>query len=112
MAMVKRQRRIEDKVTSETQYYISSLPNAAKRILQVARSHWGIENSLHWVLDVAMGEDDSRVRKGHAPENLALLRRVALALLKQEKTAKVGVKAKRHKAGWDENYLMKVLGVT
>jgi predicted transposase YbfD/YdcC len=112
MAMVKRQRRIEDKVTSETQYYISSLPNEAKRILQVARSHWGIENSLHWVLDVAMGEDDSRVRKGHAPENLALLRRVALALLKQEKTAKVGVKAKRHKAGWDENYLMKVLGVT
>lgn len=112
MAMVKRQRRIADKVTSETQYYISSLPNEAKRILQAARSHWGIENSLHWVVDVAMGEDDSRVRKGHAPENLALLRRVALALLKQEKTAKVGVKAKRHKAGWDENYLMKVLGVT
>jgi len=110
MAMVKRQRRIEDKVTSETQYYISSLPKEAKRMLQAVRSHWGIENSLHWVLDVAMGEDDSRVRKGHAPENLALLRRIALALLKQEKTAKVGVKAKRRKAGWDENYLMNVLG--
>ena len=112
MVMVKRQRRIEDKVTSETLYYISSLPKEAKRMLQAVRSHWGIENSLHWILDVAMGEDDSRVRKGHAPENLALLRRVALALLKQEKTAMVGVKAKRHKAGWDENYLMKVLGVT
>ncbi len=111
MVMVKRQRRIEDKVTSETQYYISSLPKEAKRMLQAVRSHWGIENSLHWVLDVAMGEDDSRVRKGHAPENLALLRRIALALLKQEKTAKVGVKAKRRKAGWDENYLMNVLGV-
>lgn len=58
-----------------------------------------------------MGEDDSRVRKGHAPKNLALLRRIALALLKQEKTAKVGVKAKRRKAGCDENYLMNVLGV-
>jgi predicted transposase YbfD/YdcC len=112
VAKVKRQRRIEEEVTTETHYYLSSLPNDAESLLQAIRSHWGIENSLHWVLDVAMGEDDSRVRKDYAPENLALLRRLALTLLKQEETAKVGVQAKRRKAGWDEDYLLKVLGVS
>lgn len=112
VVMVKRRRQIDEEVETETHYYISSLPNDAKRLLQAIRSHWGIENSLHWVLDVAMGEDDSRVRKNHGPENLALLRRLALTLLKQESTAKVGVQAKRRKAGWDEDYLLKVLGVT
>jgi predicted transposase YbfD/YdcC len=112
MVKVKRRRQKEDEVTTETHYYISSLANDAESLLQAIRSHWGIENSLHWVLDVAMGEDDSRVRKDHAPQNLGLLRRLALTLLKQETTAKVGVQAKRRKAGWDQDYLLKVLAVT
>ena len=73
------------------------------------RSHWGIENGLHWCLDIAFREDDSRVRKGHGAQNLAILRHIALNLLKQERTAKCGIKAKRLKAGWDNAYLLKVL---
>lgn len=75
------------------------------------RAHWGIENSLHWVLDVQFREDDCRVRKDNAPANLATIRHIALNLLKQEKTAKIGIANKRLKAGWDENYMLKVLGV-
>ena len=74
------------------------------------RQHWGIENQLHWLLDVGFREDANRTRKGHAAENMALLRRIALNLLKQEKTLKRGIKTKRLKAGWDKRYLLKVLG--
>jgi predicted transposase YbfD/YdcC len=73
------------------------------------RAHWGIENGLHWVLDIGFREDESRVRKDHAPENMAVLRHIALNLLKQEQTAKLGIKAKRLKAAWDQDYLLKVL---
>lgn len=122
VAMVEAQLRIDGKVTIETRY-ISSLPSNAQQIATAIRTHWSIENSLHWVLDVSFREDDSRIRKDHAPQSFALLRQIArqlggrnppsrqiaLNLLTQEKTAKVGVKAKRKKAGWDDAYLAKVL---
>jgi len=92
-----------------TQYYITSLATNAQTILDAARGHWSIENQLHWVLDVAFREDDCRVRIGHAAENLATLRRVALNLLKRETTARCGIKAKRLKAALSESYLLKVL---
>ena len=93
------------------QYYITSLAPNADRLLQAIRDHWGIENSVHWVLDVAFNEDRSRVRKDHAPENLAVIRRIALNLLRKEKSAKGGLQAKRLQCGWDENYFFKVLSI-
>ena len=111
IAMVHNQRQVNGETTTETRYYISSLANDAKKILQATRGHWGVENSLHWVLDVAMGEDDSRIRKGHAPQNMATLRRLALNLLKQERSLKRGIQGKRLKAALSPNYLLKVLSV-
>jgi predicted transposase YbfD/YdcC len=93
----------------EQRYYLSSLPCDAPQLLKAARDHWGIENSLHWVLDVAFNEDDCRVRRDNAPHNLAVLRQWALNLLRQEKTDKNGVKARRLRAGWDNTYLLKLL---
>lgn len=97
--------------TRERRYFISSLPADAKRALRAVRGHWQVENSLHWVLDVAFREDECRTRTGHAPENLATLRHMAVNLLKQERSCKLGVKSKRLKAGWDENYMLKVLNI-
>ncbi len=77
--------------------------------MAVIRSHWGIENELHWCLDVAFREDESRLRKGDGAQSFSFLRRLALTLLKRETTAKMGLKAKRHKAGWDNDYLLTVL---
>jgi predicted transposase YbfD/YdcC len=102
-------RRLADETSSETRYYISSCADRAQVMSAVIRAHWGVENGLHWVLDVAFREDDSRVRKGHGPELLAILRHMALNLLKQERTAKAGIKAKRLRAGWDDQYLLTVL---
>lgn len=103
------QRNFGEKVETQTRYFISSLPADAKTILKVKRSHWKIENQLHWVLDIAFREDESRVRKDHSSENLAVLRHVALNLLKQEKTAKGGIHAKRLQAGWNNDYLLAIL---
>jgi predicted transposase YbfD/YdcC len=100
-----------DDANIETRFYISSLPaNDPKKMAHAIRSHWSIENKLHWVLDVAFNEDASRVRKDHGASNLSTLRHMAVNLLKQEKTAKVGVKNKRLSAGWDNDYLLQVLG--
>jgi len=109
IVMVVSERRCGNEVTMETRYFISSLHNHAERMLWAVRNHWGVENGLHWVLDIAFREDDSRVRTGNAPENFAVLRHIALNLLKQEVTAKGGIKAKRLLAAWNEDYLLNVL---
>jgi predicted transposase YbfD/YdcC len=100
---------VNGKTTIKTRYFISSLPNNAHLLANSIRQHWGIENSLHWVLDVAFREDDSRIRKDNAPQNFAILRHVANSLLQQNKSVKTGIKNKRLKAGWDNEYLAKVL---
>lgn len=105
------ERRIGAEITRHTRYYLSSLPGDAAPIAKAVRSHWGIENQVHWVLDVAFREDESRARVGHAAANLALIRKLALNLLRADLTRKIGVKASRHKAGWDDAYLLHVLGV-
>src|SRR3990172_1341865 len=109
IGMVESEREIGDKVTKETRYYISSLPSNAKLFGDAVRKHWGIENSLHWVLDVVFREDECRIRKGHAAENFAVLRHIALNLIREEKSIKRGAKGKRLKAGWDNDYLSKIL---
>lgn len=95
----------------ERRYYISSLPAKAAHLAHTVRAHWGIENSMHWVLDVAFREDDCRVRVGDGAQNFAILRRIALNLLKNEKSSKVGIATKRLKAGWNAKYLAKVMGM-
>ena len=102
-------RTVNGKPKIETRYFISSLPNNANLLADSVRHHWGIENSLHWVLDVAFREDDSRIRKDNAPQNFAVLRHIANSLLQQNKSVKTGIKNKRLKAGWDNEYLAKVL---
>ena len=112
IAAVDCRRQIGEKVSTERRYFISSLPGrVVQRIAVAVRNHWCVENELHWSLDVCFGEDQSRVRIGNAAEDLSRARRLAPALLKQETTAKVGIKAKRLMAGWNENYLLKVIRI-
>jgi predicted transposase YbfD/YdcC len=109
VVLVESERFIGDSLSVETRYYLSSLPADAKLLNHAIRSHWGVENSLHWVLDVTFQEDRSRIKKGNAPENFGLLRRLALCLLKKESTSKRSIKGKRLRASWDEDYLRRVL---
>jgi len=109
IAVVESHRTVKETTRVERRYYISSLKSDSKEIARCIRGHWSIENGLHWVLDIAFREDESRIRKGHAPANFSLLRRMALMLLKKETTAKVGIKIKRLKAGWATSYLESVL---
>ena len=109
LVMVEGERRVGGKTTVESRYYISSLPNDASKLLDAVRSHWGIENKLHWSLDVTFNEDGSRVRSGNGAENFSVLRRMALNLLKAEKTTKRSLAGKRKDAAWDNDYLLKIL---
>lgn len=109
IAMVTRERDINGTVSKEKSYFISSLQSDAATIAKAIRSHWGIENSLHWCLDISFREDHCRVRKDHAPENMGILRHMAINLLKREKSLKGGIQTKRLKAAWDHEYLMKIL---
>lgn len=111
LIMVQSERRVNGKRSIERRFFISSLAPNAQNLLRLIRSHWGIENELHWVLDMSFREDESRIRQGNATENLAIMRHMCLNLLKKETTAKCGIKAKRLKAGWDMNYLLKVISV-
>lgn len=94
----------------ERRYYISSLPATAALLGKAVRAHCRIENSMHWLLDVAFRDDDCRIRTGEAAQNFAVLRRIALNLLKNDKLPKLGVASKRLKARWNVNYLSKLLG--
>jgi predicted transposase YbfD/YdcC len=102
-------RRIRSEVSTEARYYLASLPPDAPALAQVIRRHWRIENSLHWVLDVAFREDDSRVRVGHAPENFAIIRHLALNLLRQDTSRRIGLANKRFRAALDTAYLRSIL---
>jgi len=103
-------RTIKGKTSQECRYYISSLVATPKDFAGWVRSHWGIE-STHWMLDVAFREDAQKAKAAHLPENLSLLRRISLNFLKQDKTVKAGIEIKRQKAGWDNEYLLRILGV-
>lgn len=109
VVMVIRERRLWNKTTREVQFYLSSLPSEARALGQAVRQHWGIENELHWRLDVSFGEDACRIRTGHAPQNLSLLRRLALNALGQERSCRRSMRQKSNRAGMDDNYMLTVL---
>jgi predicted transposase YbfD/YdcC len=111
VGVVQATREVNGKISKERRYYLSSLPLDIERFARAVRTHWGIENKVHWILDVQFGEDQSRARSGHAAENLATLRRLALILLKSEKTKKRGVRGKQLNASWDHAYLLRLIGI-
>jgi len=111
LGMIETVRQVEGQVTTERRYYLSSLPLGITTFARAVRSHWGVENKVHWVMDVCFREDQSRARTGYAAENLATLRRLALNLLRQEKTKKRGIKGKQLNASWDHAYLLRLLAI-
>jgi predicted transposase YbfD/YdcC len=108
LVRLERERHLPDKVERETAYYISSLPNNATHILAAVRAHWAVENSFHWVLDVIFHEDDSRIRLGDSPQNMAVLRHLALNILKAD-SSKGSLRNKRYKAALDDSFLFSLI---
>jgi predicted transposase YbfD/YdcC len=111
IGMVERERHINDHISCETSYYLLSQKWDGEEFAKRVRAHWGVENKLHWVLDVSFREDECRKRAGNSAENFAMVRHIAMNLLKQENSMKKSMNAKRLQAGWDNSYLTKVLGV-
>lgn len=109
IGMVESERQIGDQTTIDRRYYLCSFATDVERFADAVRRHWGVENQLHWSLDMGFDEDQCRVRVRNAAENLAVIRHISLNMLRQESSLKVGLKAKRRKAGWDERYLAKIL---
>ncbi len=109
IGMVEAERRLNSERSIEMRYYLLSRELTAKAFGEAVRSHWGIENQVHWVLDMAFREDESRIREGMAAENFVVLRHIALNLLKQTESKRLSTKAKRLKAGWDNAFLLQVL---
>jgi predicted transposase YbfD/YdcC len=109
IGMVTRRRLVEGQETEEIVYYLSSLPPKVKQFARAVRGHWGIENRLHWSLDVIFAEDQSRVRKDHSPLNLGLIRRLVLSILQRDTSVKDSLRGKRLRAGWDEEVLLQIL---
>ncbi len=99
------------KTTTEYRYYISSLKPVAEQHANITRSHWSVENNVHWHLDVTFGEDQSKIRAGYGAENFSLMRKAGLNLLKADTSIKAGIENKRKLAGWNPDYLLKILGV-
>lgn len=111
LGMVEAVRTMNGKTSVERRYYISSLPADAHRLAEAVRGHWGIENQVHWVLDMVFDEDHSRMRERQSAANFAMLRRLALNILRQDQTGKLSIRRKRLKAGWDNNYLKSLLNL-
>jgi predicted transposase YbfD/YdcC len=109
IGMVESERHINGNISSERRYYLLSIENDVHRFADAVRHHWSIENQLHWVLDVGFEEDSVRTCVGHSAENLAVIRQMGLNLLSQDRTTKVGMKTKRLKAGWNDDYLKQIL---
>lgn len=106
---VRAERYMKDEQSVESRYFIASFSDHAARVLECVRTHWTIENSLHWVLDIAFREDECRLRKDHGAQNFAIIRHIDLNLLNQDRRLKVGIKNKRLRAGWDQDYLLSIL---
>ncbi len=111
LVWVESERRGGDRVTTDVRIFLASLPPRAKLVLQAVRQHWTIENAHHWVMDVAFGEDDSRIRTGHAAHNMAILKRIAHNLLRQDRSLRVGIANKRLAAAWNKDYLCQLMGL-
>lgn len=111
VAMVRSERTVAGKTSIETRFYLSSATSNAERLANAIRSHWGVENQVHWVLDVVFADDDSRVRIDHAAHNMVIIRHIVLNMLRQETSLKTSLRQKRLRAGWDDSYVVKVLRV-
>ena len=109
IGIVERTRKLRDKVEYEVSFFVTSLQSGVERFADAVRRHWGIENSLHWVLDIAFHEDHHRGRVGFEPENFSVLRHFALNLIKLETSIKDSISGKRQRAGWDNDYMLKIL---